>query len=201
MTAPLKIIVEEFPHCKIVRFGSEEQLLHLFVTRGEEKFALEVERSDSIGTVKQKIQHAKGISSDHMILSLADERHPPFADARTLLECGLSNGSTLRLQFDVFQILIERQTGKKFPLVVKPSDLVLEVQQKISDALSIPIDEQRFYFGNSTTSCLPEVTLSHYGTDVGSIFYLYPPQLGGGKGMFHFVSTLTLFTTRLVQII
>jgi len=45
------------------------------------------------------------------------------------------------------QIFIKTLDGKKFPLIVKSSDQIINVMEKILDKEDIPVNDQRLLFG------------------------------------------------------
>ena len=156
---------------------------NLFVKSISGTIAFDVESTDSISNIKQRIQDKEGINAEQQRLNFAGRL---LEDKRTLNDYNIDEDSTLNLSIGLLgggldngtkQIFIKTLQGKNITLEVNDDDTIESVKKKINDIEGIPLDQQRLVFNGKQLE--DANTLKDYMIDADSTIHLVLRLRGG----------------------
>ena len=161
-----------------------KKFIQIFVRLVEGKqLTLDVEPSDTIETVKKKIEVIEGLKPEQQTLIFAGQQ---LEDNKTLSEYKIKDQSTLHLVIRLrgikkfIRIFFKALTGETITLDVEPSDTIEKVKKKIQEKEGIKPEEQRFIF--AATELEDNYTIADYkikeNSTIHLILRLRKPQSG-----------------------
>lgn len=132
-----------FPHSD---WYVQVSLLEIFVqVMHQEIITLEVDSSDTIGSLKEKIKDKKGFPAEEHLLFFQREE---LKDDRTVSDYNIQNKSTVILSLQIYRLEVTILSGgtRLVTLEVNPTDSILELKREIQNITGVPPKEQSLRF-------------------------------------------------------
>ena len=140
---------------------------------------IEVSDSDTIGTIKQKIQDKEGIPPDQQRLVFNGKQ---LEDDKTIEDYAIEENANIHLVLRLRgggskQIFIKTLQGKTMTIEVSDSDTIGTIKQKIQDKEGIPPDQQRLVFNGKQLE--DDKTVEDYAIEENANIHLVLRLRGG----------------------
>ena len=150
--------------------------MEIFVkTLTEKTIHLEVQPSDIIRKVKEKIKDQEGIPIKQQILQFDQKK---LEDDKTLSNYNIKNRATLLLILRVLrynEIYVKTLTGKIISVNFEPYDTISEAKTSIEKKEGIPFNQQRLAFAGKELD--DNKTFSDFNIKNGAILHLFQRNL------------------------
>ena len=150
---------------------------------------MELEASDTIETVKAKIQERIVKSQNHQLKFNGKY----LEGGKTLRDYNVQHGDTIHLDWEVKQgmgILVKTLTKKIIPLEVEITNTIEEVKEKIHEKKGIPPDQHELVLIYSHNYLEDGHTLGYYNVQEGDILHAFSPLPKVRQVMKVFIRTL-----------
>jgi Ubiquitin family len=107
---------------------------------------LEVDPSDTIGSIKDSIAEDIGIPKDKQVIKSKGKELPD--NNMTVAKAGLQNGSKLTAEALKIPIVVKTLDGKAIKLMVDPNNYLSDIKRMVEPESGVPAPHQRLFLNN-----------------------------------------------------
>ncbi|KAA6377357.1 MAG: putative Polyubiquitin, partial [Streblomastix strix] len=131
---------------------------------------IELEKTDTISAIKQKIEEKENFPSDHQRLIYQGKQ---LEDSKTIQECALPEKAILKLTIRLpngILISIKKPSGKIIQLDIEKSSKIEQLKQKIEDLEDVPTEKQWLIYNSHELE--DQHTIEEYNIPEESVIHL-----------------------------
>ena len=158
--------------------------MKIFINYHDYMISFDINNDSTIKDIKEKVRYIMHISPSEQFYVF---NGGILFDNNTLSYYNIDEGNVLTLltylpKNDTIEIFIKTLVGKTIPLIVKPTDKVIDVQYKFQEKTGCIPDQQRFIFERKQLEV--HKTLADYNIKDKSIICFTLRLRGGGNNIF-----------------
>jgi len=142
-------------------------------TPAGKKVKVQVKSSDSVKTIKQKIEQETGMSVSQQVLK---SKGSELLDGKTVKDAGIHDGSELTVEIMKVAVTVKTLDGTQLKIMVDPSDKISYIKQQIAQETGVSASNQKLSMGGKELSD-PSKTAADCGIKAGSVLNMEPDTM------------------------